>query len=1208
MFPPGRLATNHIVSQTPPISPGVTHPLSPPDTVDSFAHSPTTLDPARPPAHELQQHSDSEAYRREQEQAGYSRYPIAGRRGGQNDREAGGRVATGGLSYRTGGVVEQSSDGGEQAGKRKKWLVLVVPPQVLPHSPPPVQLSAQLSLIAREYSLPSIGGLSLYLCLPPDTSASHGFQPQGFAFGSSSASESGAKPRIVDEIWSVLFEAYLSRERSWTVQSAQGMNGLPIAAKLEFDVSPTKARWLEPWLAATTKVPKSATLSEPEHVGTMSRGAHLRTGSAAHDVDVDESSPLRYRSQQHWTTNGGDQTVPGGAPTTLKKPAGGRRPLSLLHRATSSIASNPMTSTPSHVFSTRAAPPPLPSPIDVRPARSNQTSVDVEVEVHDSGFGSTASPVPSGSEGSAKGVYLATDDESEWPATPPSPDRQPSPDLPERLMSFTPSALGFAKIPDEPRRAPLLSTPGPTRRLIERDWECKVKPLCEVSGTPTPLATSEGFASSQESKLLESPPRQHAITSGYPNHLLQLYPAVYPNFSLYPAFFSTIIAPTAHRSVEARRLEREENVETPRPDKEPPLHVETTNPATYPFHLSQTCPSVYPHFDKLYPTISVEIFRAAPPSAPDISDPVPPQLQVPIELQRHATARAGTGTFGSVGYPHNLVIYPAPQTPLPSKYRAPKPIPPPLVLVEEPSPVSRSSSTTPASPERLESASLEDRVLGSAKVSTSSPPPLQYPLYGTSDVEIFDAYARFGELIERDDSIPMVSLEDASLPSPMAVEVHEEEEAQEGSFGVDQDDLPDILEGRELSDWDYEGTDSPDSPDISFSSKFIPPPDSPAFDFASPSPTLNALQINSSYEVTSSSLSDGHSLPFVLSPRLGAALEAADQDATRSFGDEFSAVEDDEGDSRFVVTDEGGWEDDTEELEEKDMFEGVVPTDPDAPPVVHRPVLFSFPATKEADDLSAAVGQFVVEAQMQSIERRGRFCIALSGGSMPAILAEALLNDERVLWDKWEIFFTDEKLVPLSSPESTFKQYDDALFSKLPQLPSWRIHTIQSLPELQQDESISSDACEEITQDYEQQLTNFFPECHGPGVDPDPPRFDLILLGLGEDGETASLFPGHSASDEEDWWITFLTDAPKPPSSRITFTLPLLCAARRLAFIATGRSESVALANVLDQDIPDEEKLPAARVALYSHPVVVFADSEASHDTSYAQSLFWEEE
>lgn len=110
-------------------------------------------------------------------------------------------------------------------------------------------------------------------------------------------------------------------------------------------------------------------------------------------------------------------------------------------------------------------------------------------------------------------------------------------------------------------------------------------------------------------------------------------------------------------------------------------------------------------------------------------------------------------------------------------------------------------------------------------------------------------------------------------------------------------------------------------------------------------------------------------------------------------------------------------------------------------------------------------------------------------------------------------------------------------------------------------------------------------------------------------GHCASLFPSHPLLAERDYWVSPVLLTPGTFSSRITFTFPVLSAARRLAFVCTGTEKSLALANALDMGLSqhDEEKVPAGRVTLKGHPIVWFVDEEAAHGVEYPRSEFWEE-
>ncbi|KAH8924260.1 6-phosphogluconolactonase [Atractiella rhizophila] len=274
--------------------------------------------------------------------------------------------------------------------------------------------------------------------------------------------------------------------------------------------------------------------------------------------------------------------------------------------------------------------------------------------------------------------------------------------------------------------------------------------------------------------------------------------------------------------------------------------------------------------------------------------------------------------------------------------------------------------------------------------------------------------------------------------------------------------------------------------------------------------------------------------------------------------------------------------------------EGITASSAELPPFgdYPDPVVFSF---NQQDELSEALAEFVLEAQNQSIRLRGRFTVALSGGSLPKLMTPGLIENPRVQWDKWIIFFADERLVPLDHPDSNYKSWMDQLLAHVP-LDDWQIRNIRPYDEL---ETKPGDVAEQVTEAYEASLTEVF------GTMEKAPVFDLVLLGMGEDGHTASLFPGHPLLKEQEWFVVWIGDSPKPPSYRITFTYPMINSARRIAFVATGSGKQAALRDVLEND---ESQLPAAMVRLRNHPIVWFVDEAASQGTNYTLSAFWDEE
>lgn len=213
------------------------------------------------------------------------------------------------------------------------------------------------------------------------------------------------------------------------------------------------------------------------------------------------------------------------------------------------------------------------------------------------------------------------------------------------------------------------------------------------------------------------------------------------------------------------------------------------------------------------------------------------------------------------------------------------------------------------------------------------------------------------------------------------------------------------------------------------------------------------------------------------------------------------------------------------------------------------PILYSF---KDKDELAKSLADFVLDSQDEAINKRGSFKIAISGGSLAATLA-GLLQREGVQWDKWEVFFADERVVPLEHEESNYKIVNDNLLAKIPApgIPREQIHTID-VTQLNEPE--------EVAEEYEKQLMSIFAGKNSVAF----PRFDLILLGMGPDGHTCSLFPGHPLINEELRWVAWLDDSPKPPSTRITLTFPVLNHAHRAAFVVSGDSKQDILQRVFD--------------------------------------------
>eukprot|EP01118_Nematostelium_gracile_P007945 TRINITY_DN2605_c0_g1_i1.p1 TRINITY_DN2605_c0_g1~~TRINITY_DN2605_c0_g1_i1.p1 ORF type:complete len:258 (+),score=75.20 TRINITY_DN2605_c0_g1_i1:47-775(+) len=207
-------------------------------------------------------------------------------------------------------------------------------------------------------------------------------------------------------------------------------------------------------------------------------------------------------------------------------------------------------------------------------------------------------------------------------------------------------------------------------------------------------------------------------------------------------------------------------------------------------------------------------------------------------------------------------------------------------------------------------------------------------------------------------------------------------------------------------------------------------------------------------------------------------------------------------------------------------------------------------------DISKNLAEMVAKISKESIEKNGTFTVALSGGSLPALLAPDLVNgplSKEIDWSKWQVFFSDERHLPTSNDENNYNLCNKHIFSKVP-IPESQIYIANT--------SLSLEKCAE---DYENKLKEVFG-----GL----PEFDLLLNGMGPDGHTCSLFPGHRLLDEKHKWVDYINDSPKPPPERITFTYTVLNNARNVIFVVSGASKKEILAQVFQKG----SKLPSSLV------------------------------
>ncbi len=211
-----------------------------------------------------------------------------------------------------------------------------------------------------------------------------------------------------------------------------------------------------------------------------------------------------------------------------------------------------------------------------------------------------------------------------------------------------------------------------------------------------------------------------------------------------------------------------------------------------------------------------------------------------------------------------------------------------------------------------------------------------------------------------------------------------------------------------------------------------------------------------------------------------------------------------------------------------------------------------------------------------SLAAGDRFSIALAGGETPRRLYEMLATEpflSGIAWETWSVWWGDERCVPPTDEMSNYRLAAETLLNRVP-IPAEQVHRIRA-------ETGSRAAASA----YENELRDHF--------DLETPQFDLILLGMGEDGHTASLFPGTLALQE-----TRLTAvpgvAPWPPHDRVTVSLPVINAAHRVLFVVVGREKAHALRMVIASDQEDTQQPPAALVRPSNGNVQFVVDEAAA--------------
>ncbi|KAI7868169.1 6-phosphogluconolactonase [Spinellus fusiger] len=213
--------------------------------------------------------------------------------------------------------------------------------------------------------------------------------------------------------------------------------------------------------------------------------------------------------------------------------------------------------------------------------------------------------------------------------------------------------------------------------------------------------------------------------------------------------------------------------------------------------------------------------------------------------------------------------------------------------------------------------------------------------------------------------------------------------------------------------------------------------------------------------------------------------------------------------------------------------------------------VYAFP---DAADLSRGLDDFMTQASQRAIEHHGVFSVAISGGSLPKLLAGRLVHNTTIDFSRWHLFWADERCVPLDNEQSNYLEVKKTLLDHLP-IPQDQIYTIN--PTLVNKPRAAA-------KDYQLKLKAFFQRY--PIMKEDEwPSFDVVLLGMGPDGHCCSLFPEHPLLEEKTLWVASITDSPKPPLERITLTLPVLTHATSVVFVTVGKSKQEMVHKILEQ-------------------------------------------
>lgn len=238
--------------------------------------------------------------------------------------------------------------------------------------------------------------------------------------------------------------------------------------------------------------------------------------------------------------------------------------------------------------------------------------------------------------------------------------------------------------------------------------------------------------------------------------------------------------------------------------------------------------------------------------------------------------------------------------------------------------------------------------------------------------------------------------------------------------------------------------------------------------------------------------------------------------------------------------------------------------------------------SRDRPELAAEAVRRVVAAAHDAITQRQRFTLVLSGGSTPQLAYEMLASPQNVSqmdWSRTWLFFGDERCVPSDDPRSNYHMAAQALLEPV-RIPA---DHVLAIPTDRGTPALSAAA-------YESQLRQFF----GLSESGTRPHFDLVLLGLGNDGHTASLFPGMPSLDEtRAWAVGTPPGVLPPPVDRVTLTFPVFNAARKVLFLVSGEEKATIVRDLLEGQ-PDVKRRPASGIRPTSGRLTWLLDEPAA--------------